>query len=85
MDAEKLAEDLTKENKVEQLAEEMVEAYLGLYKLKDSPTGREALSGMEEDVSGWAKLMVHRGDIEGIRLSFVYSAVRLCYMQIHIK
>ncbi|CAD0083220.1 unnamed protein product [Aureobasidium vineae] len=83
--AEKLAEDLIKDNKVEQLAEQLVEAYLGLYKLKDSPTGTEAFSGMEEDLSGWAKLIIHRGDVEGIRMSFVYSAVRLWYMQIHIK
>ncbi|KAK6006724.1 hypothetical protein QM012_005732 [Aureobasidium pullulans] len=84
-DAEKLAEDLIHDDSIDLLAYMLVEAYSEWYRLKNNLGHAEAFYGMKKDVSEWVKHMVNSGDIERIKTSFIYSALRLRYLQLDLE
>jgi hypothetical protein len=83
MNAEKLADDLIKDNKIEQLIEVLVDAHLDWHKLKHHSATPETLADLETDTSECAEHMIREGDIKAVRSCYIYSALRLCCLQIH--
>lgn len=76
--AEKLADELINDKKIEELAEKLVDSYVEESKLKNNPADAEELSRKKEAVGNWTKYMVSRGDVEEIKMNYVNSALRLC-------
>jgi hypothetical protein len=83
VNAEKLADDLIKDNKTGQLIEILVEAHLEWHKLRHNSAGPETLADLEMDTSECAEHMIEEGDIEAVRSCYIHSALRVCCLQIH--
>jgi hypothetical protein len=82
--AERLADDLIVDDKLERHIEILVEAHLERHKLKHNSARPETPFDLGSNASVWVEHITKEENIQAVRSCYIHFAIRLCCLQIHM-